>query len=163
MTYIEDWIDIKELRLCNYVSFTDPSGKTCNMLVGGVTPDEILLWLPSDVSPVDKVEVSNGITIRGWQDGPEINPIPLTKDLLLQCGFDILVGRSCYSWVDKIYSTPDANLVLYCKNNSYRFAREMFGIDGWKLVDVNGYNFIYLHQLQNLYFALTGEDLEINL
>ena len=79
MTYIKDWIDIKELRFGNYVSFTDPSGETSNMIVGGVMPDEILLWFPPNVSSGDKVEVSNGITIRGWQDGPELNPIPLTK------------------------------------------------------------------------------------
>ncbi|WP_065218467.1 MULTISPECIES: hypothetical protein [Butyricimonas] len=92
-----------------------------------------------------------------------LNPVPLKEELLLKCGFDVLVGRSCYSWVDKIYSTPDNNLVLYCKNNSYRFARERFGIGGWTLVDVNGYNFICLHQLQNLYFVLTGQELNVNL
>lgn len=146
MTYIKDWIDIKELRLCNYVSFTDPSGKTCNMLVGGVTPDEILLWLPSDVSPVDKVEVSNGITIRGWQDGPEINPIPLTKELVLKCGFEEEFG----------------GIIYYNRNRGieFNFSNEwcMASIGEYEITSVK-----YLHQLQNLYFALTGEDLEINL
>lgn len=146
MTYIKDWIDIKELRLCNYVSFTDPSGKTCNMLVGGVTPDEILLWLPSDVSPVDKVEVSNGITIRGWQDGPEINPIPLTKELVLKCGFEEEFG----------------GIIYYNRNRGIEFNFS----SGWCMASIGEYEITsvkYLHQLQNLYFALTGEDLEINL
>ena len=96
MTYIKDWIDIKELRFGNYVSFTDPSGETSNMIVGGVMPDEILLWFPPNVSSGDKVEVSNGITIRGWQDGPEINPIPLTKELLLKCGLEDEFGGIIY-------------------------------------------------------------------
>ena len=146
MTYIKDWIDIKELRLCNYVSFTDPSGKTCNMLVGGVTPDEILLWLPSDVSPGDKVEVSNGITIRGWQDGSEINPTPLTKELVLKCGFEEEFG----------------GIIYYNRNRGIEFNFS----NGWCMASIGEYEITsvkYLHQLQNLYFALTEEDLEINL
>nr|DAH30074.1 MAG TPA: hypothetical protein [Caudoviricetes sp.] len=145
MTYIKDWIDIKELRFGNYVSFTDPSGETSNMIVGGVMPDEILLWFPPNVSSGDKVEVSNGITIRGWQDGPEINPIPLTKELLLKCGFEEEFG----------------GIIYYNRNQGIEFNFS----NGWCTASRGEYDIVdvqYLHQLQNLYFALTGEELEVN-
>ena len=145
MTYIKDWIDIKELRFGNYVSFTDPSGETINMIVGGVMPDEILLWFPPNVSSGDKVEVSNGITIRGWQDGPEINPIPLTKELLLKCGFEEEFG----------------GIIYYNRNQGIEFNFS----NGWCTASRGEYDIVdvqYLHQLQNLYFALTGEELEVN-
>ncbi len=139
-------IDVKELRFGNYVSLTEPSVETSNMIVGGVMPDEISLWFPPNVFSGDKVEISNGITIRGWQDGPEINPIPLTKELVLKCGFEEEFG----------------GIIYYNRNRGIEFNFS----NGWCMASIGEYEITsvkYLHQLQNLYFALTGEDLEINL
>jgi hypothetical protein len=71
-------------------------------------------------------------------------PIPLTPEWLERCGF-----------VDDI-PWRKGNLRLDSENRLI-------------IVDSTGYgiivarNVLYLHQLQNLYFSLTGEDLEINM
>ncbi len=70
----------------------------------------------------------------------QAEPIPLTYEILEKCGFECL----CSKW----------------KNGHIEL-----------LVNLNGYDFFYggftkleyLHQLQNLYFALTTEELEVNL
>jgi len=84
---------------------------------------------------------------------PEIDeiiksPIQLTEELLLKCGFD-------------------KNLVLITDNGEVRYYRdEEIHVGGWDSCTL-GMVYIskckYLHQLQNLYFALTGEELEIHL
>ena len=70
----------------------------------------------------------------------DIKPIPLTEEILLKCGFEKL-GLIKYEL---------NGVALNIKWSSYfihRFETEIK----------------YLHQLQNLYFALKGEELEINL
>lgn len=71
------------------------------------------------------------------------NGIPLTQEILEKCGFELFP----WGWVKK--STKDFGIRLQVKSFSY---------------EVSGNNPVplqYLHQLQNLYFALTGEELEI--
>jgi hypothetical protein len=69
-----------------------------------------------------------------WQ----ANPIELTDDILLKCGF-----------VDN-----KINLGL---NN---FHVTTYGLATYGNV---GFVCMYLHQLQNLYFVITGKELEVNL
>lgn len=77
--------------------------------------------------------------------GMFIDPIPLTEDVLFKCGFDKndnmftdnkLVGIEIYD--------EDLHFRVLCGN--------------YCLCVINN-----LHQLQNLYFALTGEELNIKL
>jgi hypothetical protein len=84
-------------------------------------------------------------------------PIPLTEDILLKCGFvdkgvtfntKINFTRCC---LFKVNSSNNYNnnenefsVTLYQHHNSIEIARIK-----------------YLHQLQNLFFALTGEELNI--
>lgn len=92
----------------------------------------------------------------------EIAPILLTEELLLKCEFV------------KIQETPDAG-------HPYRYKKEAPGFDSLILTipqfevqimkEVHGeVQFVYLncsintlHKLQNLYFALTGDELNIEL
>lgn len=79
----------------------------------------------------------------------EPQPIPLTEEILLKCGFeensagdyvlnDFLLG----------YITEDDNIQYEHTNPLMK----------WGIINV-----LYVHQLQNLYFALTGEELIINI
>ena len=68
-------------------------------------------------------------------------PIPLTEDILLKCGFK-------KEPID-VYSLNGIDLCV--SDNSVEFFAGR--------IETNIY---YLHQLQNLYFALTGEELNIN-
>lgn len=81
----------------------------------------------------------------------ETNPIPITPEILEKCGFDLT------QW--------------FCEG-SYKIREDKSDmLYGWTFVVRNanhdreiefGY-FKYVHELQNLYFALTGEELEIEL
>ena len=76
-------------------------------------------------------------------------PIPLTEDILLKCG----------AW------TSD-----WDNNSSYRIGISLdyilainLELNTFQLGDLDLTQIKYLHQLQNLYFALTGEELNINI
>lgn len=89
------------------------------------------------------VEISS--SKREVYDTENISPIPLTPEILEACGFGDGIGETKgFKW------------------NGYNFHLTQDGFlytDKWYKQ-----NFIavrYLHQLQNLYFVLTGEELEI--
>jgi len=69
----------------------------------------------------------------------DLEPIPLTEEWLLKFGFEIKQSRFGNEYLGKInlYTTSDKNIV--------------FCYDGY----LKGIK--YVHQLQNLYFALTGK------
>jgi hypothetical protein len=77
----------------------------------------------------------------------EIMPIPLNDAWLLKLGFYV---KSLWTWSMDIDSSR--KLVYYV------------GIRGWFInTESNGiyYNVQHVHQIQNLYHALTGKELEI--
>jgi len=80
---------------------------------------------------------------NGWQidEGEEVKPIPLTEEWLERFGFEYsdLNGDS------GLWKIPPFQ--IYGKYNQFLYDYRL---------DVN-----YVHQLQNLYFALTGEELTI--
>lgn len=75
-----------------------------------------------------------------WID--QFNPIPLTEEILLKCGF-----LKC-NFTENHYDTKGMK-IWKCN--------DMF------LCDKNGVVIKSLHQLQNLYFALTNQELKIEL
>ena len=83
-----------------------------------------------------------------WQWLNNLNPIPITEEWLVKFGFEFDIfyqkhtnGTLCVYWVDKIC------LVSWCKAH-----RE----------DILRYEYPkYVHELQNLVFALTGNELTI--
>lgn len=102
--------------------------------------------------------------INDWQDmGASgsllfdyINGIPLTPEILESCGFEKFsaIGLlKCYAiMIDKENEIE----LLITVGQQYAFME----LPGWQNQN-NKLN--YLHQLQNLYFALTGEELTVNL
>jgi hypothetical protein len=78
----------------------------------------------------------------------DIKPIPLTPEVLEKCGFE-----------KDISSQFGGYLINICEWEKIRIVHSK--IIGWHY-PLNGYQkpiVNYLHQLQNLYFALTGEEL----
>lgn len=73
----------------------------------------------------------------------DLEPIPLTEEILEKCGFEKDEPKGWYrkGFMDLF----DGNPFHYASGNNL-------------CPDI-----LYLHQLQNLYFALTGEELNINL
>lgn len=77
----------------------------------------------------------------------DFNPIPLTPEILEKCGFE------------KVYQS-------YVLDKFFLYNGPDVAGDWWfKMSEAVGFTvkIKYLHQLQNLYYALTGEELKINM
>ena len=81
-----------------------------------------------------------------WQDLKNIQPISLTEETLLKSGF----------------RKSKSGMYLFDKF-SFDLSDFEFGVESDYYYLTISENIKYLHQLQNLYFALTGQELEINL
>lgn len=78
-----------------------------------------------------------------WSD---LQPMPLTEEILLKCGLKQENGVMSYVLDD--YS--DIKIVYETLANHYRLYPYTYEI-------------LHLHQLQNLFYALTGKELEVSL
>lgn len=90
-----------------------------------------------------------------------IMPILLTEEIILKCGFERSKSvRNTFKITTKSYlASFDITLYAYLDNTGIISAitlRQNKSL-GDSLYD------IYLHQLQNLYFALNGKELEVSL
>lgn len=75
-----------------------------------------------------------------------MTPVPLTEKWLLRLGFDLINNE--------YYQSRNHELKLHWTVNKNKMIPE-FNEKRF----VTGYDFKYVHQLQNLYFALTGEEI----
>lgn len=76
--------------------------------------------------------------------GPVLNPIPLTPEWLERMGFEKFGNR---------YGLGDESIDFGIdQENSFFY---------WNQSEIPDVQLKYVHQLQNLYFALTGEELTI--
>lgn len=90
----------------------------------------------------EKRIVFSGMFLDKWQS----KPIPLTEEILLKCGFT--------ERYDEVFFIATGYVeIIYLKGELY------LSIEGQLLP----LQCEHLHQLQNLYFALTGEELEVKL
>lgn len=80
-----------------------------------------------------------------WCELYYLEPIPLTEDILLKCGFEL--HRLAFS------NKFTLNRVTLFSIDNVFYAKTL-GMD----IDIK-----YVHQLQNLYYALTNEKLNIQL
>lgn len=87
-----------------------------------------------------------------------LKPIPLTEDILLKCGFDVITNVNDFTenyWNKQ--KDCSINVETYVFNGKIERLYKYRIFETKRLKSI-----IYLHQLQNLYFALTGEELNIN-
>ena len=82
-----------------------------------------------------------------------LDPIPLTEKILMKCGFEKKQWDEIISI--EINITASTYLAMGDKNGFLEVAL----CDG----DFEIIRYRYVHQLQNLYFALTGEELKLDL
>ncbi|MFL5742779.1 MAG: hypothetical protein ACJ75B_21350 [Flavisolibacter sp.] len=92
----------------------------------------------------------------------DLYPVVLDAALLDKCGFSenleypLLPGAREFTLLLPVHGSSQTELRAYIKNNKECFARAI----------VNNQpasnNFYHLHQLQNLYFFLTGKELIVN-
>lgn len=124
---------VNELRIGNIIS---PLGK-------GITSVEgFCIW--------DNLIQSSNFTERDIKD---FEPIQLTEEWLLKFGFEPVELN-----VDKTYFIDNGRKCLEIDLSSCTVLYQ--SNIGIKYIDLN-IDLEYVHQLQNLYFALTGEELEL--
>lgn len=145
--------------------------------------DERELRIGSLVYPIINGEViMNPHTIKGItdksvyiggindSDAAEISfdnicSIPLSKGILSQCGF----VKLDYTYNNEThYNFGDFGLVYNGKAYYYGFVRYKSSDDGTTeipriVIQISSNETLFVHQLQNIYFALTGEELKIDL
>ena len=129
-------INANELRIGNWLAYNDGTfGK-----VFGIDTD--------DVGIIDEVSPT-------WDSVINLHPIPLTEEILLKCGFvrhktgiggcDMWQGMDGWAFGD----------------NGWLFRGDPK--NGLKIVGYFNSNIHFIHQLQNIIFALTGEELNVEL
>lgn len=102
--------------------------------------------------PLEVEAIYSNLVIHGERHvyNDEIRPIPLTEEWLLKFGFKA---------AKNIIPIYDLGLIsIYLESDSYPEGRVYF--NSWCIIKKKPK---YLHQLQNLYHSLCGEELEINL
>ena len=93
----------------------------------------------------------------------DIKPIPLTEEWLLKFGFESWNCKGVYWIFEKvIYKKLDIEQKMIISSSGTCCIEEQ---EDHREVEVQKFiirpDIQYVHQLQNLYFALTGEELEI--
>lgn len=107
------------------------------------------IWTPNGlfkVTELRKDKIFYGNCFKAKYD--DIRPIPLTEDILIKAGF-LQFDSHC----------EDAKGVYEYYNYKYDIYDQILFVEEWRRVAKIG----YLHQLQNLIFALTGEEIKIEL
>lgn len=132
-------ISASELRIGNYVF-----DKFRNR--------EVLVWGIESNHDRIVVNYANGSGIY-TVDLKDIEPIPLTEEWLLKFGFDKEIIDSNY--IRKVYyHIEDFEVEFHGKRLCLR-------VESQSSVRYFAHHTLYVHQLQNLYFALTGEELQL--
>ena len=95
------------------------------------------------------LDFTGEIIETGFALSKDCSPIPLTEEWLVRFGFQKAKVTDCYGGHISPISDKN-NFAIRIKNN------------GWH----NGFSYSetkYVHQLQNLFYALTGEELTVKL
>jgi len=132
-------IDKKEIRLGNTIRCIH------HLPVGFNAP----LLIHADIGEIREYMVE---TADGFYKYKDIGPVPLTEDILLKTGLKKITDT------EYIFSKSDENgvdIYLIKEMNSFFLSTEKGGKYSIAIES--------LHQLQNLYFVLTGRELYVNL
>jgi hypothetical protein len=87
----------------------------------------------------------------GCKEYAQTRPIPLTEEWLMKFGFENISDGNYNQWQKDTPGKPTIELIR-------RYSREHFEVYSYKQL---GIDTLYVHQLQNLYFSLTGEELTV--
>lgn len=97
------------------------------------------------------IETVTWQTLRDLSEGKlNLLPIPLTEEILIKAGFE----KDLHCGYESVYHHKNFDLCIYNKIGTLGF--ELHEVEGFT---INHEPFFNLHQLQNLYFALTNKEL----
>jgi len=113
--------------------------------------------LNGDIRKVIALAIDDIVTIGFAGNSAAFEPIKLTPEILLKCGFI----KSSFSFGGYITEKDFGIFIFYHQDMSVQLV-EMVGTEYENCINPVG-KYKYLHQLQNLYWCLCGEELKINL
>ena len=87
-----------------------------------------------------------------WID--EVEKIELTEDILLKYGFELIYDGY---YTTKLYLIQDTRFDFLINKQNFELSELVY------IGDIYYPNVRYLHELQNLYYAITKEELEVQL
>jgi hypothetical protein len=106
-------------------------------------------WVKSNIEQQVTIETIEYLLNDKISDKSIIQPIPLTPEILEKCGFIYKeTGSEVYEQERKIYG----HLFIWGATSNDTYCHDFHC----------GGEIKYLHQLQNLYYAITGEELTYN-
>ena len=136
-------INANELRIGNYINAYD-----------GVGPKYMYKISAYDIDEIDG-------------DGTDCFPIPLTPEILEKCGFSQLTHYTMHnSWRINIARYRVLSVACVGEPNEMIFLTEEKPPLVNDIICLKNYDYdgkTYLHQLQNIYFALTNSELTFKL
>lgn len=131
-------MDVKELRIGNLIHFNG-SREEVGVVTGIV---ESVFDSPATIYLNYRIDITTSTD--------KTNPIPLTEEWLLRFGFkNTDTGFEIKAWREN-----DFNIILVGHKYAVPSSSGFFGL-------VNTSHINYIHQLQNLYFAITGKELTL--
>lgn len=139
----------EELRIGNYVKIDEGIGKVAFIMDKNFCNE----YANDDYNIT--VEMGDGIFREEEED--KVEGIPLTEEILLNCGFEKINhinGYSFYSFNRKSLKDMNAYMPLYIYLNPNYAKIANFTVQQ---------NIEYVHQLQNLFFAINEKELNIQL
>lgn len=139
----------EELRIGNYVKIDEGIGKVVSIMSNTFCNE-----CANDDYNIT-IEMGNG-TFREEEE-TKVEGIPLTEEILLNCGFEKInhiSGYIFYSFNRKSLKDMNAYMPLYIYLNPNYAKIANFTVQQ---------NIEYVHQLQNLFFAINGKELNIQL
>lgn len=156
-------IDVKELRIGNFVYLPSLSKAAYGYENVPFCVEE-LFTEDGGYKVLCHCETKEGYNCTEDAIISEIEPIPLTEELLLKCGFK-KTGDFAFEYKD------DADLIFDAPNdwnNTDDYPVGISSIDpGYLAMYIPHGEVIirclYLHDLQNKFFAITGKELEVEL
>jgi len=150
-------IDPSQLRLENMVLYNGEPIPIYSIDRGGHT-----FWRINDIA----INKKTGCSVNGGED--VFQPIPVTEDWLKRLGFEMRVINGIVpEWY--IACTPPnykREFVLFFQFGCMRDTpKGVCDRDGWHAWMTSGdshcFNIKYIHQLQNVYFFITGQELTL--
>jgi len=151
----KEMIQANELRIGNIVSYNSDMVIGKHVKVGSIENTT----RSTGVRVYNGISSPRGLHLTGIIPFSDIEPIPLTEEILLKCGFE-KIDDMVYYPDKKIRSLYINTLILRINtcSNLFEFHFQHRVSSMYENVEVKS-----LHQLQNLFHALTSKELEVEL
>lgn len=140
---------LQDLRIGNYVVY-----EATTHIVSAIGRSGIYSWWVKDGEPVIEycLKDAGGVQVEDpyFDQISNYEPMPITEEWLLKFGFEKSTLDGDNTWLNLRY-----RYLTFSSDESVEFKKVYLTVSRMDIICE------YVHELQNLYFALTGEELTI--